>query len=53
LRFGLEAVSLTFCQKTCLHFVHALRLCEADFNGNGLINLAEEISRLHSVLGGA
>lgn len=33
----------------CLHFVHALRLWEANFKDDELVYLAEEISKQHSI----
>lgn len=42
LRNGLEAMHVTFWQ-TCLHFVHILRLYDAEFKGGRPINLVKEI----------
>jgi hypothetical protein len=44
LRIGLEAIHVVISwQTTCLHFVQqALRLWEAEFKGDRLINLVEK-----------
>lgn len=41
---ALEAMCVTLWVGTCLHFAHVLRLHEAEFKDDRLINLAEEIS---------
>jgi hypothetical protein len=45
----LQAIHVTFWHRICLHFVLDLRLSEAGFKSNGLINLVEEISRQHGI----
>jgi hypothetical protein len=44
--FGLNAFACYILAKSCLHFVHVLKLYERPkFKDDGLINLAEEILR--------
>jgi hypothetical protein len=45
----LKTICIILWQRTCLHFVYSLILLGAEFNGDGLINLVEEISRQHSI----
>jgi predicted alpha-1,6-mannanase (GH76 family) len=46
---GLQSIFRTFWQRTCLHFVPSETLSETSFASNGLIHLAEEISRQLSI----
>jgi hypothetical protein len=48
---GLQVNFVTFWQRTCLHFVHALRWYKAKFKGD-VAYLMEEISRKNSMQGG-
>lgn len=49
LEIGLEAIGVIFWMRSCLYIAYVLRLCEADFKSNRLLNLAEEISGQHSI----
>lgn len=46
---GFQMTCVMAWQKVCLHFVHVQRLPETEIRGDGLINLAEEISRQSNV----
>jgi hypothetical protein len=47
LGIGLQDIRVTSYVRTCLYFVHVLRLCL--FKGDRLVNMVEEISRQPSI----